>query len=264
LLSRAPLRFTGSRAFAHSGYYLLGDRFETPEEVRMVVDAGPLGYLSIAAHGHADALSLVLSVGGEEVLIDPGTYAYHTAPEWRRYFRSTRAHNTLLIDDLDQSEQSGNFMWSRHAYARCIDFIDELPVQRFAGEHDGYRALRDPVLHQREIQYDAAKRKFTIIDRLDCASHHTVRMHWHCAEHLQPISTDTEVCLHTDRHRIRIIAENAPARVLTFRGGTAEEGGWVSRSFGHKEPTTTVAWESEIDGTTEIRTYICIDQELSS
>lgn len=261
LVARAPRRYTGTRAFPHSGYFLLGDKYESPDEVKMLIDAGPLGYLSIAAHGHADALSFVLSVGGEEVLIDPGTYAYHTAPEWRRYFRSTRAHNTLLIDDTDQSDQSGNFMWSRHASARCIDFIDELPVQRFAGEHDGYRALRDPVTHQREIHYDASQRKFTIIDRLDCAARHTVRMHWHCAEHLQPITTDQEICLFTDRHRVRIVAEHAPARALVFRGGTAEEGGWVSRGFGHKEPTTTVAWESTIEGATELRMYIYVESE---
>ena len=64
-------------------------RFETPDEVRLLVDAGPLGYLSIAAHGHADALSFVLNVGDREILVDPGTYAYHTDPAWRRYFRST-------------------------------------------------------------------------------------------------------------------------------------------------------------------------------
>jgi hypothetical protein len=261
LLSRAPLRFTGPRAFGHSGYYLLGDRYETPEEVRMTVDIGPLGYLSIAAHGHADALSVVLSVGGEEVLVDPGTYAYHTAPEWRRYFRSTRAHNTVLVDDLDQSDQSGNFMWSRHANARCIEFVDELPVQRLVGEHDGYHELRDPVTHQRQIEYDARQRRFTIIDRLDCKLRHTVRLHWHCAEHLQPITTDRDVCLHTDRHRIRVTAERAPDRVLTYRGGSAEEGGWVSRGFGRKEAATTVAWESTIEGPTEIRTYICVDAE---
>jgi hypothetical protein len=167
----------------------------------------------------------------------------------------------LLIDATDQSDQSGNFMWSRHAYARCIDFIDEQPVQRFAGEHDGYGALRDPVMHRREIHYDAAQRKFTIIDRLECASRHTVRMHWHCAEHLQPITTDREICLYTERHRIRIVAERAPARALLFRGGTAEEGGWVSRGFGRKEPTTTIAWESEIDGATEMRTDIYVDTE---
>ncbi|HVF16244.1 MAG TPA: alginate lyase family protein [Steroidobacteraceae bacterium] len=262
LLAKAPLRYTGSRAFVEAGYYLLGDRYETPDEVRMVVDAGPLGYLSIAAHGHADALSFVLSVGGEEVLIDPGTYAYHTSPEWRRYFRGTRAHNTILVDDRDQSDQSGNFMWSRHANARCLEFLDELPVQRFVGDHDGYRALRDPLTHQRKIEYDAQQRKFTVEDTLDCKSKHTVRLHWHCSEHLQPIATDKEVCLYTDRHRVRIIAERAPDRVLTYRGGTDREGGWVSRGFGRKQPTTTIGWESLIEGRTVIRTDIYVDEEV--
>lgn len=261
LLAQAPSRYTGKRAFPHAGYYLLGDRYETADEVRMIVDAGPLGYLSIAAHGHADALSFVLSVGGEEVLVDPGTYAYHTAPQWRRYFRSTRAHNTVLVDERDQSDQSGNFMWSRHATARCLEFLDELPVQRFAGEHDGYQALRDPLTHRRDIEYDASKRQFTIVDTIECRLQHTVRQHWHCAEELQPLVTDREVILHTDRYRVRIVTERAPDRVLTFRGGKPEEGGWVSRSFGRKEPATTVAWESAIEGTTVFRTHIYVERE---
>src|SRR5207237_8574814 len=70
---RAPLR----RAFPDGGYYILGCDFETPEEIRLVADAGPLGYRSIAAHGHADALAFRLSLGGLEVLTDPGPYAYH-------------------------------------------------------------------------------------------------------------------------------------------------------------------------------------------
>ena len=260
LMKIAPSRYTGVRAFAHAGYYLLGDRYETTEEVKMVVDAGPLGYLSIAAHGHADALSFVLSVGGEEVLVDPGTYAYHTSPEWRRYFRSTRAHNTVEIDDRDQSDQSGNFMWSRHANARCIEFVDEPPVQRFVGEHDGYRVLRDPVTHRREIEYDAGKRRFAIVDILECVDRHMVRLHWHCAETLEPVLTDKEVCLDTARHRIRIIADRPPDQVLSFRGGQAEEGGWVSRGFGRKEPSTTVAWQFDIKGRAVLRTYICVEK----
>jgi hypothetical protein len=264
LWSTAPIRYTGTRAFAHAGYYLLGDRYETPDEVKMVVDAGPLGYLSIAAHGHADALSFVLSVGGEEVLVDPGTYAYHTAPQWRAYFRSTRAHNTVLVDARDQSDQSGNFMWSRHANARCSEFLDELPVQRFVGEHDGYRALADPLTHRREIEYDARSRTFTIVDTLECKAQHTVRLHWHCAEQLQPLLTDKEVCLYTDGHRIRIVAARPPERVLSYRGGAAQEGGWVSRGFGRKEPATTVAWESTIEGTAVLRTYIYVEEEGDS
>src|SRR5206468_507056 len=80
------------------GYYILGADFDTPNEIRAVVDAGPLGYTAIAAHGHADALSFTLSVGGSEFLIDPGTCAYHTQERWRQYFRGTAAHNTLRVD----------------------------------------------------------------------------------------------------------------------------------------------------------------------
>ncbi|HXN15517.1 MAG TPA: heparinase II/III family protein, partial [Usitatibacter sp.] len=74
-------------AFPLGGYYILGCDYETEAEIRAVADAGALGYQSIAAHGHADTLAFTLSVGGEEFLVDPGTYAYHTERAWRSYFR---------------------------------------------------------------------------------------------------------------------------------------------------------------------------------
>ena len=120
----AALPTTGARlpvrpAFPAGGYHILGCDFETGNEIRVVVDAGPLGYQTIAAHGHADALSFTLSVGGLEFLIDPGTYAYHTQRPWRDYFRGTGAHNTVRVDGLDQSRSGGNFMWLKKANAGC-------------------------------------------------------------------------------------------------------------------------------------------------
>lgn len=247
------------REFPQSGYYVLGSHFDTPDEVRMVVDAGPLGYLSIAAHGHADALSIVLNVGGEEVLIDPGTYCYHTEPEWRRYFRSTRAHNTVMIDGLDQSVQAGNFMWSKHAVARCLHFGDHGTTQRFLGEHDGYCALPEQVAHQREILYDTEARQFTITDILVGEGTHEARHHWHFAEHLQPVVSQCEIRVDTARHRIRIVPQTAPAVVQTFIGGSPEEGGWVSRRFGAKQPATTVEWCWAVKGRTIFATHIYIE-----
>ena len=44
------------------------------------VTAGPHGFLSIAAHAHADALSVEVRHGGVEILVDPGTYCYHGEP----------------------------------------------------------------------------------------------------------------------------------------------------------------------------------------
>ena len=62
---------------------------------------------------------VTLSAGGREMLIDPGTYAYHTQRPWRDYFKGASAHNTVRVDGLDQSVSGGNFLWTRHARARC-------------------------------------------------------------------------------------------------------------------------------------------------
>lgn len=264
LLGRAPPRFTPTRAFPQAGYYLLGDRLETPEEVRLLIDAGPLGYLSLAAHGHADALGMLLQVGGHEILIDPGTFAYHTEPEWRRYFRGTSAHNCVVIDGCDQSQQGGNFMWSRHAQSRCREFAPDGEVQRFAGEHDGYRRLRDPVLHRREVRFRPRDSIFEILDTVRCDGTHRVCRRWHFAEDLVPESREGSYVV----AKANVSVSFAPLETLTssrlIRGGTAADGGWVSRAFGRREPCSTLEWNSLITGSTVLHTRIVCNVQRSS
>ena len=81
-------------------------RADSPE-IWCRCDGGPHGFLSIAAHAHADALSVEVRHGGVDILADPGTYCYHGEPEWRTYFQSTIAHNTIEIDGQWQSVRGG-------------------------------------------------------------------------------------------------------------------------------------------------------------
>ena len=74
-------------------------------------DHGPHGYLAIAGHAHADALSIEVRHAGVDLLVDPGTYCYLTDPVARRYFRSTVAHNTLEIGGTDSATYGGSFLW---------------------------------------------------------------------------------------------------------------------------------------------------------
>jgi len=101
--------------FQEGGYAVLGN-----EVLHLVFDAGALGYPSIAAHGHADALNVCLALDGAWWLVDPGTYAYHSDHGWRDYFRGTSAHNTLQMDGCNQSEIGGPFLWLQHAHARLV------------------------------------------------------------------------------------------------------------------------------------------------
>ena len=78
--------------FADAGITLL--RTTGEQEIWCRCDGGPHGFLSIAAHAHADALSVEVRYAGVDILADPGTYCYHGERAWRSYFRSTIAHNT--------------------------------------------------------------------------------------------------------------------------------------------------------------------------
>jgi hypothetical protein len=235
------------REFPVGGYYLLGDQFDTPEEVRIVADAGPLGYLSIAAHGHADALAFTLSLGGREILIDPGTYAYHTGKAWRNYFRGTSAHNTLRLNHLDQSVIGGNFMWTRHARARCVIFASSPTRDLWIGEHDGYRRLADPVLHQRELLYDKTTHQLRVTDRLRGAGRYPLEIFWHFAEGCRLIDEGNSICIEVGGERV---AMSIPAGVVVdmARGQEFPPLGWISRRFDQKVPCTTLRCRGEMQG----------------
>ncbi|MES2159786.1 MAG: alginate lyase family protein [Pseudomonadota bacterium] len=247
-------------AFADGGYYLLGHGFGQADEVRAVIDCAPLGYLSIAAHGHADALAFTLSLGGEEFLIDPGTYAYHTQQAWRDYFRGTSAHNTVQVDGQDQSQIGGNFMWLHKARARPLAHQVEQAVQLFEGEHDGYRRLADPVIHRRRIEFDTIKHVIVVKDTLQCRSEHSIALHWHFAEGCRVAAADGGVLVLGQRQGLRMRCDWGDGPAL-LRGAQAPIAGWISRRFDEKQPTTTVIWRGKVTGTTEIVTELQLRAE---
>ena len=246
-----------SRAFPNSGLYLLQDGgLDTDQRLSVTFDCGELGFKSIAAHGHADALSVTLRVGGQDILIDPGTYDYFTYPAWRDYFRSTRAHNTIQIDGRDQSEMLGPFLWGQRARARCLEFSFDGDVHHVIGEHDGYSQLEDPVTHRRRVALDRVNRVVTIEDELISTARHDLAIHFHFSE----------ACSLTARqaHRFRVDAGRqcleieldprlSPSIVL---GSETPMLGWASRAYHRKSPSPVLLGREEFSGGVVIRTRI--------
>lgn len=114
---------------------------------RLTMDIGPLGYLSIAAHGHSDALSVTLSIEGQDVIGDPGAASYYGHPEWRQIHRGTLVHPTVSVNGESQSVSGGPFMWTKHARVRVRSVQLERGI--VDAEHDGYRRFPRPVIHRR-------------------------------------------------------------------------------------------------------------------
>jgi hypothetical protein len=235
-------------SFPGGGYYILGTELNTEMEQKLIFDCGPLGYLSIAAHGHADALSFTLTAGGSRIFIDPGAYSYSAERLWRDYFRSSSAHNTLTVDGFNQSVITGDFMWSKKAVSTLIHFSDK----NVKGSHDGYMRLSDKVEHTREIIYDDTGNIWKIIDELTCKEEHEVSLYLHCAP---------ECSLEPRENRYNILFKKGvcelsfpPEAVVSLHRGEDTPLGWYSPSYDKKVPINTIKLTKNIKGNTKIVT----------
>jgi hypothetical protein len=228
--------------FADAGITLLRTSGNGAPEIWCRCDGGPHGYLSIAAHAHADAMSLEVRYGGVDVLADPGTYCYHGEPAWRSYFRSTIAHNTIELDGRNQSGDGGPFLWLRHANGREIDVTDTEAAATWTAEHDGYLSLRPPARHRRSVRLDRASRSIDITDEIDSGGH-DLRL----AFHLGP-----EVQVELDGRLASLLWPGAvtpcmarlvlPPRLRwsLHRGETDPILGWYSLGLGWRTPSFTL------------------------
>jgi Heparinase II/III-like protein/Heparinase II/III N-terminus len=157
--------------FEDAGLTILRTGQDGSPEIWCRCDGGPHGFLSIAAHAHADALSVEVRYGGVDILADAGTYCYHGEPAWRSYFRSTIAHNTVELGGRNQSADGGPFLWLRQARAREIEVVDDGTAVRWTAEHDGYLSLRPPARHRRSVRLDRAARGIGITDVISGGGH---------------------------------------------------------------------------------------------
>jgi hypothetical protein len=140
------------------------------------MDVGPLGYLAIAAHGHADALAITVSLDGQDVIGHPGAASYYGHPQWRSVHRGTRAQPTVTVDGQSQSVSGGPFLWTRHARVR-VRSVD-VGQGIVDAEHDGYRRLADPVTHRRWLSAPPDDPAMLVVDEITGVGVHEMRTSW--------------------------------------------------------------------------------------
>ena len=109
----------GAEFFPNAGILAI-----TRDGLHILIDAGPFGPGG-AGHSHADTLSLVVTRGNDEILIDPGTYTYVADAKQRDAFRGTAFHNTIRIDGRDQADPVKPFRWENKPDVRVREHIEE-------------------------------------------------------------------------------------------------------------------------------------------
>ena len=140
----------GAWALPDAGYY----GFRGGEASYVIFDAGPIGPDYLPGHAHGDIFSFELSLNGQRVIVDSGVFDYEIG-KMREYCRSTRAHNTVEINNKDQCEFWSAFRVGRRARIRDVEWLPFADGFELSARHDGYQRLPGRPIHTRRAVWKA-------------------------------------------------------------------------------------------------------------
>ncbi len=212
--------------FEETGYYI-----HDSDDVYLIIDGGPVGPDHLPAHAHADIFSYELSAGGNLFIVDTGVYEYE-AGDMRDHVRSSKAHNTVCVDGVDQAECWDSFRVARRSPPLSVSFTREGGQSHFEGHFDGYAQLiGDGIEHRRRIEADQNERCIVVEDTITGEGCHTVES----GIHLHP---DVQV----ERNRDHISLERGSYDICISAGDSTVrfENGWYCPEFGLRKSNTVI------------------------
>jgi uncharacterized heparinase superfamily protein len=180
-------------------------------------------------HAHNDLSSYELSYGAP-VVVDSGTYLYTADPAARDVFRSSRAHNVVVVDRLDMRPLPVRVPFQLPEYARFAveEWQEDGEVSFLRGWHDGYRRHESEVTCHRTIRLERANQAVEIIDVVEGEGTRHVASLIHLA-----VGCDVE---QEGRAVLRVKTDQRELTV-SFNGAQRleVEDGWVSSQYGVRE-----------------------------
>jgi hypothetical protein len=211
------------------------------QEVYLHFNVAPLGYLSIAAHGHADALSFSLHIDGNPILIDPGTYCYHSDPEWRTYFKGTLAHNTIRVDQKDMAINGGATLWIKHYNTKVSGAQHNSKVEFVRASHNGYSKYG--VEHIRNINFLKDNNEFIITDFLNIKKNKNhcfeVAFHIHPDVRIEKVNEQNYKLNYNGSREVQFLFDNTLNPEIK-NGQLKPILGWYSPGFYKRVPTNVI------------------------
>ncbi|HET6977076.1 MAG TPA: heparinase II/III family protein [Pyrinomonadaceae bacterium] len=234
-------------SFPDGGYFIQRSGWRGANENYLVFDCGPLGD---GGHGHYDALNIEVAANGRPLIVDPGRFTYDDSPE-RRLFKGTAAHNTVCVDDLDQTPFHRGKPKGPVAQARLIERVTTPDFDMLCGE---VRSPAYDTVHTRRIFFVRGK-YWVVVDSLRGSSPHKFELRFHLgarinADQVTRIRTDWGVGVRTPELEL-LFGSDVRLRI---------EMGWVSKSYGVKEAAPVVSVVSEGKANVDFYTLIVPQQ----
>jgi hypothetical protein len=245
-----------SRLFSEGGYAIMrgGDGREAHQ---LVMDVGPLGCPVSSGHGHADLLSIQVSIFGEPCLVDPGTGSYTGEPGWRDYFRGTTAHSTIAIDGRGQADSTGPFRWNGRPVTRLLDWQSSERFDLADAQHDAYPS----VSHRRRVLF--VKPDFWIvIDDLSGEGRHDIDLTFQFAP--LDVTLDGALCARAETRRGRVLwiapISTVPLTASVKVGQSNPLRGWISPDYGQRVAAPSLVYTASTTLPARILTVLYPDR----
>ncbi len=129
----------GSRLGVESENVFLSDsgyRMIRQPDFELFIDIGDIGPDYIPGHAHSDTFNFLVYQNGRPIIVDTGTSTYHTGTKRFRE-RSTGSHNTVMVNESEQSAVWASFRVGRRAKIKYLK-EGENDITAF---HDGYKSM---------------------------------------------------------------------------------------------------------------------------
>ena len=234
-----------SKAFKDGGYYILrsgwGEREEPYEDERyLVFDCGVLGQ---GNHGHLDLLSFEMAAYGRSLIVDPGRYTYDESGEvnWRVLFRSTRYHNTVVVDNKDQTR----YEFHKKKF-KILGPAPDFELKAFVTQpgfdylHGVAASHEYPVIHERKILFVAGE-YWLVCDLLRAEEKHRYDLLFHLSA-----AAFRRVQLACESGCFVVSSPNLLMMQPAANSVTAcIEDGYVSFRYGQKQPAPIINFSHE-------------------
>ncbi len=238
------------RVFEHAGVVSVRDR---QTNSLLVFDSGPFG----TGHQHEDKLGFWLSVGEDDIIVDPGRYLYEPGEEsFYAYLRSTHAHSTVTIDGQGQNARASPGAWRAETPIALVERTGA-SVEVFGEYRLGYGPQRIDVRHSRRIICISGRREWRIIDRIAGVERHLIesRLQLHpCAHRLSGGVLEARF----KSVRARIEFDSSVWRARVAEGEMTPKSGWWSPGLNRiaPAPMLILTAEAQLPFETEMRIIV--------
>lgn len=131
----------------------------------------PVGPSYQPGHTHNDMLSFEVMLRGRRLFTNSGVFGYADSPD-RAWCRSTAAHNTVQVADLEQSEVWSSFRVGRRALIEnaVVELASQSKVVLFGGMAGGFAgslSRKKLYKHSRKIVISKTQQEFRTVDSID-------------------------------------------------------------------------------------------------